>query len=82
MGAVRALRSMQRNRATALVGFDDFDTADLLEPGVTVVALDPVALGSLATDILFRRREGDRSAIREHVLKATLVQRGSGEIPS
>ncbi|HXW78217.1 MAG TPA: LacI family DNA-binding transcriptional regulator [Acidimicrobiales bacterium] len=81
IGAVRALRSLQRNRATALVGFDDFDTADLLEPGVTVVAMDPIAVGRLATDILFRRREGDRSPIREHVLRPRLVQRGSGEIP-
>lgn len=81
IGAIRALRSLKRNETTALVGFDDFDTADLLEPGVTVVAQDPVAMGSLATEILFRRIEGDRSPMTDHVLRAKLIQRGSGEIP-
>ena len=81
IGAIRALRSLKQTETTALVGFDDFDTADLLEPGVTVVAHDPVAVGSFATEILFRRIEGDRSPISEHVLKSTLVARGSGEIP-
>ncbi|MGA3221749.1 MAG: LacI family DNA-binding transcriptional regulator [Acidimicrobiales bacterium] len=80
IGAVRALRSLKQSETTALVGFSDFDTADLLEPGITVVAQDPVEMGSLATEILFRRIKGDRSPISQHVLKATLVQRGSGEI--
>jgi LacI family transcriptional regulator len=71
---------VKQSATTALVGFDDFNTADLLEPGITVVAHDPVAVGSLATEILFRRIEGDRSPITEHVLKGTLIQRGSGEI--
>jgi LacI family transcriptional regulator len=81
IGAIRALRALQLSNTTALVGFDDFDTADLLEPGVTVVAQDPVAAGSVATDLLFRRIEGDRSPISDHVLKATLIRRGSGELP-
>jgi len=81
IGAIRALRSLKQTETTALVGFDDFDTADLLEPGVTVVAHDPVVVGSFATEILFRRIEGDRSPISEHVLKSALVVRGSGEIP-
>jgi LacI family transcriptional regulator len=80
IGAIRALRSVKQSESTALVGFDDFNTADLLEPGITVVAHDPVAVGSLATEILFRRIEGDRSPITEHVLKGRLIQRGSGEI--
>ena len=63
IGAIRALRSVKQSETTALVGFDDFNTADLLEPGITVVAHDPVAFGSLATEILFRRIEGDRSQI-------------------
>jgi len=80
IGAIRALRSVKQSETTALVGFGDFDTADLLEPGATVVAHDPVAFGSLATEILFRRIEGDRSPISEHVQKGKLIQRGSGEI--
>lgn len=81
IAAVRALRSLKRAETTALIGFGDFETADLLEPGITVIAQDPVAMGSLATEILFRRIEGDRSPICQHVQKGALVRRGSGEIP-
>lgn len=82
IGAVRALRALKGYGTTGLVGFDDFDTADLLDPGVTVVTHDPVAMGSLATEILFQRLEGDRSPTSEHVLRAKLVERGSGEVPA
>jgi len=81
IGAIRALRCLKMSDTTALVGFDDFDTADLLEPGVPVVAQDPVVAGSVATEILFRRTEGDRSPISDYLLRATLIQRGSGELP-
>ncbi len=80
IGAVSALRKAGRSHATALVGFDDFDAAALLEPGVTVVAQDLWAQGRLTAEVLFRRRAGDRTGITEHVVKAKLVQRGSGEI--
>ena len=80
-GAVRALLSRQENHRTALVGFDDFETADLLEPGVTVVTHDPDTFGSLATEVLFRRIEGDKSPTSEHIQKVKLIKRGSGEIP-
>ena len=40
IGAVRALRRLGLEHAVALVGFDDFLLADLLSPGVTVVAQD------------------------------------------
>ena len=81
IGAVRALLSRQENHRTALVGFDDFETADLLEPGVTVVTHDPDTFGSLATEVLFRRIEGDKSPTSEHIQKVKLIKRGSGEIP-
>jgi LacI family transcriptional regulator len=65
----------------ALVGFDDFSLADLLEPAVTVVAQDVVAIGSLAAEILFRRIDGDTSEPQAHIVATRLVERGSGEIP-
>ena len=66
---------------TALVGFDDFPLADLLEPGVTVVAQDPAAIGTLAAGILFRRIDGDASPAAEYVVPTRLIERASGTIP-
>jgi LacI family transcriptional regulator len=65
----------------ALVGFDDFPLADLLEPAVTVVAQDPAAIGTLAAEILFRRIDGDASPAQEHVVPTRLIERASGAIP-
>lgn len=78
--AIRTLRSMGLVATIALVGFDDFDTADLLVPGVTVIAQDPKAIGSLACEILLRRIDGDTSPVRTYVIPVALITRGSGEI--
>jgi LacI family transcriptional regulator len=80
MGAVRALRACGVQHRVALVGFDDFTLADLLEPGVTVVAQDVVAIGSLAAEILFARIDGDAAAPRARIVPTRLIERGSGEI--
>lgn len=81
IGAVRALRELNLERTIALVGFDDFGLADLLQPGVTVVAQDPVGLGTLGADLLFRRIAGEIFPVEEHVVPTRLLVRGSGEIP-
>nr|WP_184541299.1 LacI family DNA-binding transcriptional regulator [Streptosporangium becharense] len=65
----------------ALVGFDDFELADLLVPGVTVVAQDPVRLGATAAELLFRRLAGDRGTPERVELPTRLIPRGSGELP-
>ncbi|MET9960548.1 LacI family DNA-binding transcriptional regulator [Streptomyces sp. NPDC006326] len=65
----------------ALVGFDDFELADLLRPGVTVVAQDAAALGRVATDRLFQRLSGAELPATRLELPTTLVPRGSGELP-
>ncbi|MCB5166699.1 LacI family transcriptional regulator [Streptomyces bambusae] len=70
-----------RTRPVALVGFDDFELADLLRPAVTVVAQDAAALGRVAAERLFDRLAGARPAAERIVLPTTLVPRGSGEIP-
>src|SRR5919202_1479547 len=59
VGAVRALHSLGRQHEIALVGFDDLMLADLLDPGVTVVAQDPTRIGTLAAERLFSRLDGD-----------------------
>ena len=55
IGAIRALRALGRQRTVALVGFDDVVLGDLVQPGVTVVAQDPYALGRRAGELLFDR---------------------------
>jgi LacI family transcriptional regulator len=64
----------------AMVAFDDFELADLLVPGVTVVAQDPVRLGSTAAELLFRRLAGDLGTPERIELPTRLIPRGSGEL--
>jgi len=80
VGAVRALRSAGLQRTVAVVGFDDFMLADLLDPPITVVAQDPATMGTLAATYLFARLDGDASPPTRHVVPTTLIVRGSGEI--
>jgi LacI family transcriptional regulator len=79
-GAVKALRRLGLQHDVAIVGFDDFALADLLDPPVTVVAHDPVDLGRTAADLLFRRLDGDRSPSNDIVCPYAVLARGSGEI--
>jgi LacI family transcriptional regulator len=80
-GALRALRHLGLQHRVALVGFDDFALADLLDPGVTVVAQDAAAIGRRAAERLFSRFDGDDSPFTTEVVPSRLVVRGSGEIP-
>jgi LacI family transcriptional regulator len=79
---VLALRVLAGSaRKPALVGFDDFELADLLDPPVSVVSLDPADLGRAAAELLFARLDGDREPPRRIVLPVRLIPRGSGEVP-
>lgn len=80
IGVVRALRTSGRQRDVALVGFDDVPLADLLEPGLTVVAQDVGRIGRLAAEQLFRRLDGDRDPTVRLVVPTRIIARGSGEI--
>jgi LacI family transcriptional regulator len=79
IGAVRALRRLLLQDDVALVGFDDFPLADLLQPAVTVVAQDPAAMGRTAARALFGRIDGNTEPPREYWIPTTLIRRGSGE---
>jgi LacI family transcriptional regulator len=81
IGTVRALRELERQHHVALVGFDDFPLADLLQPAVTVVAQDPSAMGRLAATLIFRRLDGEDWEPATHHVATRLIRRGSGEIP-
>ncbi len=65
IGVFRALRGLGLHKTVALVGFDDFLLADLLEPAITVIAQDPAAIGRTA---------------QVHTVKSRMIVRGSGEI--
>jgi len=80
MGAFRALRRLGLHERVALIGFDDILLADLLQPGITVVAQDPSAIGRTAAELLFRRLDGDRSPSEHKIVPTRMVTRGSGEI--
>jgi len=73
LGAWRALR--QARTQTELVGFDDFATADVLDPPVTVVAQDPTGLGRRAAELLFSRLAGHSAPARRIVLPTRLIVR-------
>lgn len=65
----------------ALVGFDDFDTADLMRPGITTVRQPEEVLGRTAAEMLFERLMAGTRAIklppREVMMPVDLVIRGS-----
>jgi LacI family transcriptional regulator len=78
---VLALRAMAGwPEKPAMVGFDDFELADLLDPPVSVVSLDPAELGKAAAELLFARLDGDSSPPHRLVLPVRLTPRGSGEV--
>jgi LacI family transcriptional regulator len=80
-GAVRALRARGLERSVALIGFDDFELADLLQPSVTVVAQDPAAMGKLSAEILLSRiGSGADFEPRQQVVPTRLIVRESAEV--
>jgi LacI family transcriptional regulator len=81
LAALRTLHELGLQHTVAMVGFDDIPLAALLQPGVTVVAQDPYALGRRGAELLFSRLDDYRGASRREVLPTTLLERGSGEIP-
>jgi LacI family transcriptional regulator len=79
VGALRALHA-RGGEPLALVGFDDFELADLLTPPVTVVRTSPERLAALAVERVFARLGGDRRPPQHLIVPAQLVVRGSGEL--
>jgi LacI family transcriptional regulator len=78
--AVRALHERNLHHRIALVGFDDFPLADLLDPPLTVIAQDPYAIGQLAAQRAFRRLQEPDLPVEQIIVPARLIRRGSGEI--
>jgi LacI family transcriptional regulator len=80
--AARELRARGLQHQVALVGFDDLPMADLVDPGLTVVAQDVDTMGTEAARLLFARLDGHDGPPEQVVVATSLVARGSGEIPA
>jgi LacI family transcriptional regulator len=61
----------------ALLGFDDFELADALEPAITVVRQPIEAMATRAAELLFESLEKGQTEKGAVTLKVELIQRGS-----
>jgi LacI family transcriptional regulator len=80
IGVVKALKELGLEHHVALVGYDDFTLADLLSPGISVVAQDAPTIGHTVAELLIGRIEGDVSPSKFIEVPTTFIARGSGEI--
>lgn len=78
IAALRALRERGDDR-TALVGFDDFDTADVI--GVTAITYDPIELGRRAARLALARIADPAGFSQQITMPTWIVERGTGERP-
>ncbi|MEV0895127.1 LacI family DNA-binding transcriptional regulator [Promicromonospora sp. NPDC050262] len=79
VGTLQALRDTPGGADVAVVGFDDFELADLL--GITVVAYDAVEMGRRAAELAVARSADADRTVEQVVLPTRVVTRGSGERP-
>jgi LacI family transcriptional regulator len=79
VGALRALRDA--GRPLALVGFDDFELADMLPTPVSVVRHDSAEMGRIGAELAYARLGGDDGLPQRRTIACELVVRGSGEVP-
>jgi LacI family transcriptional regulator len=76
LGALRE-RGVEVPTEMSVVGFDDIPTAELMQPPLTVVQQPTYRMGARAADLLIRRLREPDAAVKEVVLAARLVVRGS-----
>ena len=81
VGATQALHDLELHETIAHIGFDDIELADVVQPGISVVPQHPRDLGRRAAERLFARIEGLTEPPTQQVIHASVVERGSGEIP-
>lgn len=60
-----------------LIGFDDFDLAEVLEPSISVVRQPITRMATRAAEILFEEMNDPKSAHQNITLDVELVLRGS-----
>ncbi|WP_431802102.1 LacI family DNA-binding transcriptional regulator [Microbacterium sp. bgisy203] len=77
IGALRVLREIVDDGRTALIGFDDFDTGDVL--GVSVISYDPLELGRRAAELAIARIADPSGFTQQITLPTWIIERGTGE---
>ena len=77
VGALHALKSLGLSETIALIGFDDFDTADVL--GVSVISYDPFEIGKVAAELALQRMREPTGYTQQISLPTWVIQRGTGE---
>jgi LacI family transcriptional regulator len=79
MGAIMAVRELGLHcpEDVSIVGFDNLDLVDLLQPPLTTVQQPVYRLGVTATELLIQRITGLKDAPREVLLETELIRRGS-----
>ena len=78
VGALRAVRD--HPKPVALVGFDDFELADMLPTPVSVIRHAPEDMGRIAAELAYARLDGDAGPPQRRTIPCELVARGSGEL--
>ena len=79
IGALKAVRQAGLQDTVAMVGFDDFQLADILVPGITVVTQDIAHLAAWPLGSCSIGSTGS-TPLATHVIATSLTVRGSGEI--
>lgn len=79
LGVLRALKKsgVSVPRQLSLVAFDDLPVGDLLDPPLTVIQQPTHQIGATAAKLLLRRIDNPAAPIREVLLSARMVIRGS-----
>jgi LacI family transcriptional regulator len=79
LGALRAIREagLRCPEDISLMGFDDLDLAEAINPPLSSVSQSGYQLGTTAAHILIERLHGDKSPPKHIILKTTLSLRNS-----
>ena len=83
IGALKALRAagVRVPADVSVVAFDDFLTAELLDPPLTAISQPVNDLGRRSVEILVDRLRDPKAPVRNEILGSTLIVRGSASYP-
>jgi LacI family transcriptional regulator len=80
LNVYRALRELGLTNKVALIGYDDFEGADLMTPALSLIRQNVDEMAKQSAQMLFERIEGYSGGVREILVSTDYIPRGSGEI--